>query len=120
MLSHVLQRGEEYLLLFMRAALNVLYTHSSGTVKTPLQFTSFTRYSNYTKRSLKCIDCIPQCPFHGKIIPRDELGKPTNPEDAERLEKERRKLQEEQPGKRTLFKGSLQYLKCIGFGGIAP
>ncbi|KAL2077111.1 hypothetical protein ACEWY4_026615 [Coilia grayii] len=38
-----------------------------------------------------------KCPFHGKIIPRDELGRPTNKEDAERLEKEKMKLQEEQP-----------------------
>ncbi|XP_062380749.1 UV-stimulated scaffold protein A [Sardina pilchardus] len=38
-----------------------------------------------------------KCPFHGKIISRDDLGRPTNPEDAERLEKEKRKLQEEQP-----------------------
>ncbi|XP_063045623.1 UV-stimulated scaffold protein A [Engraulis encrasicolus] len=38
-----------------------------------------------------------KCPFHGKIIPRDELGNPMNKEDAERLEKEKRKQQEEQP-----------------------
>ncbi|KAG5263288.1 hypothetical protein AALO_G00263210 [Alosa alosa] len=38
-----------------------------------------------------------KCPFHGRIVPRDDLGRPTNPEDSERLEKERRKLQEEQP-----------------------
>ncbi|KAA0709119.1 UV-stimulated scaffold protein A [Triplophysa tibetana] len=38
-----------------------------------------------------------KCPFHGCIIPRDELGRPINPEDALRLEKERRKREEEQP-----------------------
>ncbi|RXN23811.1 UV-stimulated scaffold A [Labeo rohita] len=38
-----------------------------------------------------------KCPFHGRIIPRDELGRPINPEDALRLEKEKRKREEEQP-----------------------
>ncbi|XP_065105289.2 UV-stimulated scaffold protein A [Paramisgurnus dabryanus] len=38
-----------------------------------------------------------KCPFHGSIIPRDELGRPINPEDALRLEKEKRKREEEQP-----------------------
>lgn len=37
-----------------------------------------------------------KCPFHGPIIPRDELGKPINPEDAARLEKEEFKRREEQ------------------------
>ncbi|XP_068131799.1 LOW QUALITY PROTEIN: UV-stimulated scaffold protein A [Hyperolius riggenbachi] len=30
-----------------------------------------------------------KCPFHGKIIPRDELGVPVNPEDQEREARER-------------------------------
>ncbi|XP_051715894.1 UV-stimulated scaffold protein A [Ctenopharyngodon idella] len=38
-----------------------------------------------------------KCPFHGRIIPRDELGRPVNSEDALRLEKEKRKREEEQP-----------------------
>ncbi|KAJ8382473.1 hypothetical protein SKAU_G00032510 [Synaphobranchus kaupii] len=38
-----------------------------------------------------------KCPFHGVIIPRDDMGNPTNPDDAARLERERRRLQEEQP-----------------------
>ncbi|XP_043112973.1 UV-stimulated scaffold protein A isoform X2 [Puntigrus tetrazona] len=38
-----------------------------------------------------------KCPFHGRIIPRDELGRPVNPEDALQLEKEKRKREEEQP-----------------------
>ncbi|KAF4105248.1 UV-stimulated scaffold protein A isoform X1 [Onychostoma macrolepis] len=38
-----------------------------------------------------------KCPFHGFIIPRDELGRPVNPEDALRLEMEKRKREEEQP-----------------------
>ncbi|KAL0973954.1 hypothetical protein UPYG_G00213380 [Umbra pygmaea] len=38
-----------------------------------------------------------KCPFHGRIIPRDDLGKPTNPEDAARLDKEEWKRREEQP-----------------------
>lgn len=38
-----------------------------------------------------------KCPFHGLIIPRDELGNPTNPEDAARLEREKRNKQKEQP-----------------------
>ncbi|XP_029111644.1 UV-stimulated scaffold protein A isoform X2 [Scleropages formosus] len=39
-----------------------------------------------------------KCPFHGPIIPRDELGRPRNPEDAARLEQERMRREEEQPG----------------------
>ncbi|MCJ8733852.1 hypothetical protein PDJAM_G00228580 [Pangasius djambal] len=38
-----------------------------------------------------------KCPFHGLIIPRDEIGRPINPEDAVRLEKEENKRREEQP-----------------------
>ncbi|XP_060783442.1 UV-stimulated scaffold protein A isoform X2 [Neoarius graeffei] len=38
-----------------------------------------------------------KCPFHGLIIPRDEIGRPINPEDAVRLEKEEYKRREEQP-----------------------
>ncbi|XP_067103763.1 UV-stimulated scaffold protein A [Osmerus mordax] len=38
-----------------------------------------------------------KCPFHGVIVPRDDLGRPTNPEDADRLEREERKRREEQP-----------------------
>ncbi|KAG8591201.1 hypothetical protein GDO81_000082 [Engystomops pustulosus] len=34
-----------------------------------------------------------KCPFHGKIIPRDELGVPVNPEDREREAKEKFELQ---------------------------
>uniref|UniRef100_UPI00398E65DE UV-stimulated scaffold protein A isoform X2 n=1 Tax=Pristiophorus japonicus TaxID=55135 RepID=UPI00398E65DE len=37
-----------------------------------------------------------KCPFHGKIIPRDEQGNPVNPEDIQRLEQEERKKQEEE------------------------
>ncbi|XP_077057595.1 UV-stimulated scaffold protein A, partial [Siphateles boraxobius] len=38
-----------------------------------------------------------KCPFHGRIIPRDELGRPVNPEDALRLEKEKWERQEQRP-----------------------
>ncbi|XP_046874160.1 UV-stimulated scaffold protein A [Hypomesus transpacificus] len=38
-----------------------------------------------------------KCPFHGVIVPRDDLGRPTYPEDAARLEREERKRREEQP-----------------------
>ena len=34
------------------------------------------------------LNFFPQCPFHGKIIGRDNMGRPTNKEDAERLAKE--------------------------------
>ncbi|TRY81337.1 hypothetical protein DNTS_029763 [Danionella cerebrum] len=37
-----------------------------------------------------------KCPFHGPIIPRDELGAPVNPEDALRLEREKRRHEEEE------------------------
>ncbi|XP_041055102.1 UV-stimulated scaffold protein A isoform X1 [Carcharodon carcharias] len=35
-----------------------------------------------------------KCPFHGKIIPRDEQGNPVNPEDIQRLKQEEQKKQE--------------------------
>ncbi|XP_078079312.1 UV-stimulated scaffold protein A [Mustelus asterias] len=35
-----------------------------------------------------------KCPFHGKIIPRDEQGNPVNPEDLQRLKQEEQKKQE--------------------------
>ncbi|KAM9469996.1 UV-stimulated scaffold protein A isoform 1-T3 [Clarias gariepinus] len=38
-----------------------------------------------------------KCPFHGFIIPRDEIGRPINPEDAARLAEEEYKRREEQP-----------------------
>uniref|UniRef100_A0A8C4T9C6 UV-stimulated scaffold protein A n=1 Tax=Erpetoichthys calabaricus TaxID=27687 RepID=A0A8C4T9C6_ERPCA len=38
-----------------------------------------------------------KCPFHGLIVPRDDLGNPTNPEDIVRLEKEKKEKQEVQP-----------------------
>ncbi|TSL89828.1 UV-stimulated scaffold protein A [Bagarius yarrelli] len=38
-----------------------------------------------------------KCPFHGLIIPRDEIGRPVNPEDAARLEREEYRRREEQP-----------------------
>ncbi|XP_061109308.1 UV-stimulated scaffold protein A isoform X1 [Conger conger] len=38
-----------------------------------------------------------KCPFHGVIIPRDDIGNPINPDDAARLAMDKRKLQEEQP-----------------------
>ncbi|XP_067838721.1 UV-stimulated scaffold protein A isoform X2 [Heptranchias perlo] len=36
-----------------------------------------------------------KCPFHGKIIPRDEQGNPVNPEDILRLKQEEQRKQEE-------------------------
>ena len=36
-----------------------------------------------------------KCPFHGKIIPRDEQGAPSNPDDYE-AENERKRKQEEE------------------------
>ncbi|XP_043368606.1 UV-stimulated scaffold protein A isoform X2 [Dermochelys coriacea] len=38
-----------------------------------------------------------KCPFHGKIIPRDESGNPVNPEDKMREEKKKFEKQAEQP-----------------------
>ncbi|XP_028857874.1 UV-stimulated scaffold protein A isoform X2 [Denticeps clupeoides] len=38
-----------------------------------------------------------KCPFHGLIIPRDECGNPTNPEDAAHMMEEKRKKREQQP-----------------------
>lgn len=39
-----------------------------------------------------------KCPFHGKIIPRDECGVPINAEDRAREEKMRFEKQATQPG----------------------
>ncbi|CAM9370895.1 unnamed protein product [Lampetra fluviatilis] len=40
-----------------------------------------------------------KCPFHGKIVPRDEQGVPASAEDVARLERERRQREEaERPG----------------------
>ncbi|XP_051865195.1 UV-stimulated scaffold protein A [Pristis pectinata] len=36
-----------------------------------------------------------KCPFHGKIISRDEQGNPVNPEDIQRLEQEEQRKQKE-------------------------
>ncbi|CAG7727803.1 unnamed protein product [Allacma fusca] len=38
-----------------------------------------------------------KCPFHGRIIPRDENGNPTNEEDAIRLKVEREKTEQAKP-----------------------
>ncbi|XP_049898935.1 UV-stimulated scaffold protein A isoform X4 [Epinephelus moara] len=38
-----------------------------------------------------------KCPFHGRIIPRDEVGRPCRQEDRLREEKEERRKREEQP-----------------------
>lgn len=38
-----------------------------------------------------------QCPLHGKIIARDEIGNPVNAEDIAALEAEKAKAEEEQP-----------------------
>ncbi|XP_028902266.1 UV-stimulated scaffold protein A isoform X2 [Ornithorhynchus anatinus] len=38
-----------------------------------------------------------KCPFHGKIIPRDETGTPTDPEDKAREEKKKFEKQADQP-----------------------
>ena len=35
-----------------------------------------------------------QCPFHGKIIPRDPVGQPYNPEDKLQEEEEKEKKQQ--------------------------
>lgn len=35
----------------------------------------------------------PQCPFHGKIIPRDDTGRPLHPEDRAREQKQKLQLQ---------------------------
>ncbi|XP_077200147.1 UV-stimulated scaffold protein A isoform X3 [Paroedura picta] len=38
-----------------------------------------------------------KCPFHGKIIPRDEFGSPVNPEDRDREAKKQFEQQEKKP-----------------------
>lgn len=39
-----------------------------------------------------------QCPFHGRIIPRDNDGRPLSEEDRLREEQEERRKREEEPG----------------------
>ncbi len=36
-----------------------------------------------------------KCPFHGRIVGRDNMGRPTDPKDAEMLEKEHERIQQE-------------------------
>lgn len=62
-----------------------------------------------TKR-LSCCNCsvhlvfvFLQCPFHGRIIPRDKAGLPINEEDRLREEQEARRKKEEQTGEQTLI-----------------
>ena len=44
-------------------------------------------------------DCVSvQCPFHGRIVPRDQEGRPCSQEDRLREEQEERRKREEQPG----------------------
>lgn len=43
--------------------------------------------------------CVLQCPFHGRIIPRDQEGRPCSKEDRLREEQEERRKREQQPGK---------------------
>lgn len=40
---------------------------------------------------------ILQCPLHGKIVARDELGNPVKPEDIAELEAQKAKEEEEKP-----------------------
>ncbi|XP_073660839.1 UV-stimulated scaffold protein A isoform X3 [Tursiops truncatus] len=39
-----------------------------------------------------------KCPFHGKIIPRDDTGRPLHPEDRAREQKQKQKQQLQRPG----------------------
>uniref|UniRef100_A0A3Q1GW35 UV-stimulated scaffold protein A n=1 Tax=Acanthochromis polyacanthus TaxID=80966 RepID=A0A3Q1GW35_9TELE len=43
-----------------------------------------------------------KCPFHGRIIPRDQEGRPCNQEDRLREEQEERRRREQQPGETIL------------------
>lgn len=54
-----------------------------------------------------------KCPFHGLIIPRDEMGRPINPEDAVRLEKEEYKRREEQPGRTSNSLSQFKTWFCV-------
>lgn len=42
---------------------------------------------------------MPQCPFHGKIIPRDDAGRPLDPEDRAREQRQQLQRQAERPGR---------------------
>lgn len=55
-----------------------------------------------------------KCPFHGKIIPRDECGVPTNAEDRAREEKMRFEKQANQPGLWSIASG--KNIKRLGRG----
>lgn len=53
-------------------------------------------------RSAHLVFVFLQCPFHGRIIPRDDVGLPINEEDRLREEQEARRKREEQTGEQTL------------------
>ncbi|XP_075050246.1 UV-stimulated scaffold protein A isoform X2 [Mixophyes fleayi] len=55
-----------------------------------------------------------KCPFHGKIIPRDELGVPTNPQDRSR---EARETFENEAKEQGLLHASLMRENRAGYGG---
>ncbi|XP_032488324.1 UV-stimulated scaffold protein A isoform X2 [Phocoena sinus] len=44
-----------------------------------------------------------KCPFHGKIIPRDDTGRPLHPEDRAREQKQKQKLQLQRPAGRPAW-----------------
>lgn len=41
---------------------------------------------------------LPQCPFHGKIVPRDDTGRPLRPEDRAREQRQQLQRQAERSG----------------------
>nr|XP_033807125.1 UV-stimulated scaffold protein A isoform X1 [Geotrypetes seraphini]XP_033807139.1 UV-stimulated scaffold protein A isoform X1 [Geotrypetes seraphini]XP_033807150.1 UV-stimulated scaffold protein A isoform X1 [Geotrypetes seraphini]XP_033807158.1 UV-stimulated scaffold protein A isoform X1 [Geotrypetes seraphini]XP_033807166.1 UV-stimulated scaffold protein A isoform X1 [Geotrypetes seraphini]XP_033807174.1 UV-stimulated scaffold protein A isoform X1 [Geotrypetes seraphini]XP_033807182.1 UV len=58
-----------------------------------------------------------KCPFHGKVIPRDELGNPTNPEDKAREEKQKfEKQAEEQDWRDTEFMREIEAATGVDLG----
>ncbi|XP_069779154.1 UV-stimulated scaffold protein A [Narcine bancroftii] len=58
-----------------------------------------------------------KCPFHGKIISRDEQGNPVNPEDRQRLEKEEQRKQKEKAVTTEKFNIEASGVKYRDLGG---
>lgn len=56
---------------------------------------------------------LPQCPFHGKIVPRDDSGRPLHPEDRAREQRQQLQRQAGRSGGHRAVRGTL-------LGTVAP
>lgn len=84
---------------FCRARLdNGLLCQRQDRLKVTGQTKQQTKRLSCCNRSVPLIFVFLQCPFHGRIIPRDEAGLPINEDDRLREEQKARRKREEQTG----------------------